>query len=80
MTKLTKNEFEVLSRLREKAESDDGDGWWTVYLDNAFIKGWNKKRWSSVLGSLKKKGLYREIDDPDFRGIFGQVKGARPGH
>lgn len=70
----TFDERSALQWLREEAESNDGDGWWTVYLDNAKPKGWEGRKWAAILGSLKKKGLYREIDDPDFRGTFGQIK------
>lgn len=65
---MTNNETKVLAALRKEAESDDGNGFWTVYLDNARLSGLipsdclSPKSFAAVLGSLNKKGLYRDID------------------
>lgn len=71
---LTADETIALKSLREEAESNNGNGWWDVYLDNAFIRDWSPKKWASILGSLTKKGLYKDISDPDFKGVWGSVK------
>lgn len=71
---LTSNECSAVKYLRVAAESDNGNGWWDCYLDNAKPKDWSPRKWASILGSLKKKGYYKDIDDPDFKGIWGSVK------
>lgn len=71
---LTMDECSTVKYLREEAETNDGNGWWTVYLDNAKPKDWAPRKWAALLGNLKKKGYYRDIDDPDFKGAFGQIK------
>jgi hypothetical protein len=70
MATLTKNEELVLRALRTEAESDDGNGYWTVYLDNARPAGMSVHGFAATLGSLKNKGLYREVDGY----AWGQVK------
>lgn len=71
---MTLDERCAVKYLREEAESDDGNGWWTVYLDNAKPKDWSPRKWAALLSNLKQKGFYRDIDDPDFKGAFGQIK------
>ena len=71
---LTQDEHVALTALRTEAESDNGNGWWDCYLDNAKPNDWTPRKWAAVLGSLTKKGLYRDIQDPDFKGIWGSVK------
>jgi hypothetical protein len=33
----------------------------------------SSRAFAGHLSQLKQRGLYREISDPDFRGIFGEV-------
>ena len=64
----------ALRMLREWAEGAPFNGYANVYLDNAKPKGWSDLKWAGTLGALKKAGLYRPYDDPDFAGIWGDVK------
>jgi hypothetical protein len=67
---MTDKTREVLKMLREHAESDDGDGWWTVYLDNARPSGMAPRSFAGHLSALESVGLYRPIDSY----AFGQIK------
>lgn len=69
MTMTTKTRA-VLNSLREKAESNDGNGWWTVYLDNARPSDMAPRSYAGHLSALEKAGYYRPIDNY----AFGQVK------
>ena len=60
----------VLTALRQASESDDGDGWRSVYLDNAIPEGMSNKSFRSYLAKLSQHGLYRVIDGY----AFGSVK------
>lgn len=52
-----------LQRAQEGICSEDASGKWaSVYLDNAKPANWAGKKWSGVLSSLSKKGVYREDD------------------
>lgn len=72
--KLTVKQTQVLAALRAHAESDDGNGWWTVYLDNARadLTNMSARSFGGILGSLAVKGFYRDIECR--RSAFGQVK------
>lgn len=71
---MTPDETTALAALREEAESNNGNGWWDCYLDNAKPSDWSPKKWASILGSLTKKGFYKDIQDPDYKGVWGSVK------
>lgn len=61
---LTANETLALDSLRMSIE-DPGQpagSWCLVYLDNAKPADWAPATWAGVLGSLAKKGLYKEDD------------------
>lgn len=63
----------VLRCLREAAESDDGNGFWTVYLDNAYASlpsNITRHQFAGLLSALERGGYYRPIDNY----AFGQVK------
>lgn len=68
----------ALAALLDDVESvvieHDGAKWGTVYLDNARPKDWNARKWAGILGALTKAGLYKDFDDRQFKGIFGEVK------
>jgi hypothetical protein len=60
---LTADESIAYTRLQREQESfskeEDASGKWaSVYLDNAKPADWPGKKWSGVLGSLAKKGVY----------------------
>lgn len=61
---------QVLQALRDHAESDDGNGFWTVYLDNAKPSGMSPHQFAGYLSALEKAGLYRPVDGY----AFGQVR------
>lgn len=61
---------QTLESLRKASESDAGDGWRDVYLDNARPEGMNDKTFRSHLSALSKAGMYRPIDGY----AFGAVK------
>ena len=67
---MTNGQQTVLAALREHAESDDGDGWWTVYLDNAKPSEMPPHSFAGYLSALEAGGLYRPVDGY----AFGQVK------
>ena len=67
---MTENMTIALKALRSAAESDNGNGFFDVYLDNARPDGWSGKKWSGVLANLAKVGLYQDIDYD----CFGAVK------
>ena len=71
---MTENMKIALAALRSYQESTPVEGWGTVYLDNAIPSDWSGRKWAGTLSSLAKVGLYEEIDDPDFKGDFGNVK------
>lgn len=73
---MTADETTALANLRKEAESDNGDGWWDCYIDNARPDGWSGKKWAAVLGSLKKKGLYREVDGYAWGSVKMEGEGA----
>lgn len=52
----------VLTALREASESDDGEGWRMVYLDNARPAGMSVNSFRSYLAKLSQHGLYRVVD------------------
>lgn len=52
----------VLESLRKKSESDEGDGWKMVYLDNAIPTGMPAKTFRSYLAKLSQHGLYEVVD------------------
>lgn len=60
----------VLTALRQASETDDGEGWRMVYLDNARPAGMSDKSFRSYLAKLSQHGLYRVIDGY----AFGSVK------
>ena len=70
--KLTERETEVLAELRaniEGCETIDASGsWMTVYLPNC--KSSLEKGFNSILGSLKKKGLYVSQGDDCFGDVL----------
>lgn len=68
-TELSQDAAKLLNELRAHAESDDGDGFWTVYLDNC-NHGFSGKKLSGLFGALAKAGLYKELDGY----AFGRVK------
>lgn len=70
MTMLTAKETEVYECLKMAAESNHGDGWSQVYLDNARPPSMPNRTFSALLGNLEKKGLYRSQGDD----CFGDVK------
>ena len=61
---------QVLQALRKNSESDNGDGWGTVYLDNARPSGMSVTSFRSYLVKLSQHGLYRPQDGY----AFGSVK------
>lgn len=67
-----KKSDQVLEALRKASESDAGDGWRDVYLDNARPAGMSDKSFRSHLAALAKAGLYRPIDGY----AFGSVRKA----
>jgi hypothetical protein len=73
MTQLTDNENRVLACLRGAVEGrtidKDGITWGDVYLDNAIPDGMSSREFDGTLGSLTKKGLYREYEE-----AFGMVQ------
>jgi hypothetical protein len=67
---MTPATMRVLTALRQASESDDGNGWRSVYLDNARPAGMSNKSFRSYLAKLSQHGLYRVIDGY----AFGSVK------
>jgi len=59
----------VLTALRQASESDDGDGWRTVYLDNARPDGMSDKSFRSYLAKLSQHGLYRVLEGYAFGSV-----------
>lgn len=65
---LTPMEAEALEALRNNSEGccevnpTTDEEWHSIYLDNAKPRNWSGKTWSGVLGSLSRKGLYRDDD------------------
>ena len=75
-THLTEREDRLYKQLLDAVENDLGE-WNEVYIDNA-RDGFSVKELEGLLGSLSKKGLYRDANDKEDKGIWGQVKaGAR---
>ena len=60
----------VLECLRKASEADDGDGWRTVYLDNARPAGMSDKSFRSYLAKLSQHGLYRVVDGYAFGSVW----------
>lgn len=74
---LTDNEMRVLACLRANKEAavetkSDGSKWSEVYLDNALPHGMSIREFDGTLGSLQRKGFYKDTGD-----CFGliQVRG-----
>ena len=76
-TTLTERESRLYKQLLEAVENDTHE-WNEVYIDNA-RDDFSVKELEGLLGSLSKKGLYRDANDKEDKGIWGQVKkeGAR---
>ncbi len=66
---LTEREAGLLKTLRAESEISDSEDWRTVYLDNVDMRNASPREFAGLLGSLTKKGMYREID-----GFFGEVR------
>jgi len=64
----------TLKALRDASEDYSGDGWRSVYLDNARPSGMSDKTFRSHLATLAKAGLYRVVDGY----AFGDVKMEEP--
>lgn len=73
---MTENTKSVLVALRANAESDYGEGWWGVYIDNAMgdLKDMNRRAFAAHCSNLKKAGLYRDHNEPEWKGVWGFVK------
>lgn len=71
---LTDNERQAMAALRANVEYNINQEWGAVYLDNACPPEWRGYQWSGVLGSLAKKGLYRDEQDRENKGVWGQVR------
>lgn len=67
---------DTLKALRANAESDDGDGFWMVYLDNARRKT-SVKEFRSHLSQLAKRGDYKP-QDSKFWGSVRLEPGKNP--
>jgi hypothetical protein len=62
--------YQVLDLLRINIDNRTGDGWATVYLDNARPAGMSVHQFRAALAQLAKEGFYKPID----RECFGSVK------